>query len=136
MGGQNPYIADPDIKLPTRKFKVTFLPMDVTVEVDPSELPYGDDGLAGSILDIALHHGVEIDHACGGVCGCATCHVHVRQGLDSCSEATDEEEDRLDEAADLSPSSRLSCQTVPDGTGDLVIYVPEWNRNLAREEPH
>ena len=136
MGGQNPYIAEAEVRLPTRKYKITFLPMDVTVEVDPEQLPYGDHGQPGSILDVALGHGIEIDHACGGGCACATCHVHVKQGLDTCNEATDDEEDQLDEAADLSAHSRLSCQTVPDGSCDLVVNVPEWNRNLVREKPH
>ena len=35
--------------------------MNRTVEVVPEDLPYGDHGLAGSILDIALKHGIEIE---------------------------------------------------------------------------
>ena len=61
----------------TRKFKITFLPMNVTVEVDPDKLPLGDTGLPGSILDVALSSGIDIDHACGGVCACSTCHSVV-----------------------------------------------------------
>jgi 2Fe-2S ferredoxin len=133
MGGQNPYITAPDVKMPTQKYKVTFLPMNVTVEVEPEKLPYGHDGLAGSLLDVALHAGIEVDHACGGVCACSTCHVYVRQGSDTCSESTDEEGDMLENAPGLRPTSRLACQTVPDGTADLVVEVPEWNRNLVKE---
>ena len=133
MEGQNPYIKDVDVELPTQKYKMTFMPMNVTVEIDPEELPYGDHGLPGSILDIALKHGVELDHACGGVCACSTCHVIVKQGLDACNEPTDEEEDQLDDAYGLTPQSRLGCQCIPNGTEDLVIEVPHWNRNLSRE---
>ncbi len=133
MGGQNPYIQAAEIRLPTRAFRITFLPMNKTVEVKPEELPYGDHGQPGSILDIALHHGIDLDHACGGVCACSTCHVIVREGLDTCSETSDDEEDQLDEAYGITPESRLGCQCVPDGTRDLVVEIPEWNRNLSRE---
>ncbi len=133
MGGQNPYITDAEVKLPTRKFRVTFLPMNKTVEIDPADLPYGDHGLPGSILDIALQHGVELDHACGGVCACSTCHVVVREGAKACNESTEDEDDQLEEAPGLKPTSRLGCQCVPDGSADIVIEIPEWNRNLSRE---
>ncbi len=133
MGGQNPYIQDVDLRLPTRKYRITFLPANVTVEVDPAELPYGDHGLPGSILDIAMKHGIDLDHACGGVCACSTCHVVVRQGLASCNDPSEEEEDQLDDAYGLTPQSRLGCQCIPDGTQDIVVQIPEWNRNLSRE---
>jgi 2Fe-2S ferredoxin len=133
VGGQNPYIEDAEVELPTQPYKLTFLPMNVTVEVNPEELPYGDHGLPGSILDIALKHGVELDHACGGVCACSTCHVILRQGLESCNDPTDAEEDQLDDAYGLTPHSRLGCQCIPSGKKDIVVEIPQWNRNLSRE---
>ncbi len=133
MGGTNPYIQQPDVTMPTTRYRITFLPMNKTIEVDPERFPYGDDGLPGSLLDIALGHGIEIDHACGGVCACSTCHVIIKEGSETLNEATEEEEDRLDEAPNLQPASRLACQSVPNGTADLVVEVPEWNRNLVQE---
>jgi 2Fe-2S ferredoxin len=133
MGGQNPYIENAEVELPTRKYRVTFMPMNVTVEVNPAELPYGDHGLPGSILDIAMKHGIDLDHACGGVCACSTCHVVVRQGLDACNDPSDEEEDQLDDAYGLTPQSRLGCQCIPNGNQDVVVEIPGWNRNLSRE---
>jgi len=133
MGGTNPYIPRNEPTPADQKFKITFQPMNVTVEVDPEQIPYGVTGLAGSILDIALSHGIAIDHSCGGVCACSTCHVIVRQGGNSLSEMIEAEEDQLSFAPGLTPSSRLSCQSVPDGTSDLVVEVPEWNRNAVRE---
>jgi len=133
MGGSNPYIARNEPTPATQKFKITFLPMNVTVEVDPEKIPYGVTGLPGSILDIALEHGIEIDHSCGGVCACSTCHVIVRQGEESLSEMIEAEEDQLSYAPGLTPSSRLSCQSVPNGKRDLVVEVPAWNRNAVRE---
>ena len=89
----------------TQKFTITFLPMNVTVEVDPEKIPYGQTGLPGSILDIALANGVEIDHACGGVCACSTCHCIVRDGIQSVSEMSDCEEEELSFAPGLTPNS-------------------------------
>ena len=136
MGGTNPFIQKPDAKLPTRPYRITFLPDEETIEVDPAKLPYTRDGEPGSILEIALGHGVDIDHSCGGVCACSTCHVIVRQGLESCQPASEDEEDQLDLAPGLTPQSRLACQAVPDGSCDLVVEIPDWNRNLVKETPH
>ena len=127
-----------ETSLPTQKFRIRVIDeqkQEHVVEVDPAKLPYGDHGEPGSLLDIALGNGVEIDHACGGVCACATCHVIVREGFDACHEPTDEEEDQLDSAAGPTPQSRLACQCIPTGKADLVVEIPAWNRNLARE-PH
>jgi 2Fe-2S ferredoxin len=133
MGGSNPYIKYPQIKKPSKKFKVRFMPMNKVVEVDPDLLPFGETGLPGSVLDIAMAHGIEIDHACGGVSACSTCHVIVKEGGASCNEAEDYELDMLDNAPGNSVNSRLSCQACPNGSVDLVVEIPGWNRNLARE---
>jgi 2Fe-2S ferredoxin len=133
MGGTNPYVEQAAPQPAAKKFTITFLPMNVTVEVDPEKLPYGVTGLPGSILDVGLAHGVDIDHACGGVCACSTCHCIVREGIESVSEMSDAEEDELSYAPGLTPKSRLSCQSVPDGSRNLVVEIPNWNRNLVRE---
>lgn len=134
MGGENPYIRTTAPRLPTRAYQLTILPQNAVIAVDPAKLPYSRDGQKGSILEIALGHGVEIDHACGGVCACSTCHVIVRKGLESMPEASDDENDQLDNARGLTPQSRLACQAVPDGSCDVVIEIPSWNRNLVSEE--
>ncbi|MCC7013262.1 MAG: 2Fe-2S iron-sulfur cluster binding domain-containing protein [Planctomycetes bacterium] len=136
MGGSNPYIQSSKYALPQQAYEITFLPMNKVVRVEPADLPYSRDGAKGSLLEIALGHGVEIDHACGGVCACSTCHVIVREGLESCNEASDDELDQLDNARGLSPKSRLACQTVPNGSRHVVVEIPSWNRNLVREEHH
>jgi ferredoxin, 2Fe-2S len=134
MGGTNPYIKPVEAKLPTKPYTITFQPMNVKVEVDPKKLPYSREGQKGSILEIALGNGIEIDHACGGVCACSTCHVIVRKGFETIPEANEDEEDQLDNAPGLTPQSRLSCQSVPDGSSDLVVEIPSWNRNMVKEE--
>jgi len=136
MAAQNPYIQDDDPQLPSDRYAVTFIDAQQqkhVIEVDPAEIPYGDHGRPGSLLDIALAHGIAIDHACGGVCACSTCHVIVTEGLDSCNEPSDAEEDQLDNAYGVTAQSRLACQCVPCGTNDLTVTVPSWNRNLVSE---
>ena len=117
-----------------KKFKITFQPSGKTIEVGDVDPDAHHEGRPGSILDYADHQGIEIDHACGGFAACSTCHVIVREGLESCNESSDDEEDMLDEAPGLTVQSRLSCQTIPDGSRDLVVEIPAWNRNLAKEE--
>lgn len=132
MGGSNPYIKSPEIKKPKKPFRITFENLNKTIEVSPDYPVYGT-GLEGSVLDIALSVGIDIDHACGGVCACSTCHIYVKKGGQNCSPSTDNENDMLDLAPDVRPNSRLACQCVPNGEEDLVIEIPSWNRNLARE---
>jgi 2Fe-2S ferredoxin len=136
MGGSNPYTKDAAPSLPKKAYQLTILPAGVTIQVDPARIPYSRTGHKGSILEIALGNDVEIDHACGGVCACSTCHIVVKQGLESCSPATEDEEDQIDNARGVTRQSRLACQCVPDGSSDVVVEVPAWNRNLVREGPH
>jgi 2Fe-2S ferredoxin len=136
MAGTNPYVKPVAVAGPARRYSVTFQPSGEVVEVDPARIPYGRTGLPGSLLDIALAHDVDLDHACGGVLACSTCHVVLRKGAESCGEASEDELDQLDKAPGVEPTSRLGCQCVPDGTSDLVVEVPNWNRNLVREAPH
>ena len=133
MGGTNPYIKEPEVKKPTQKFCVRVENADRVIEVDPAKIPFGDTGLPGSLLDILLSHGIEMDHACGGVCACATCHIYVKDGADSCPAPEEAENDMLDMAPDIKPTSRLACQCVPNGEKDVTVEIPSWNRNYARE---
>lgn len=88
------------------------------------------------LLEIAVEAGINIEHSCGGVCACSTCHVYVEQGMDEVSESTEAEEDRVEEAPGLQINSRLSCQCEVEGNGPIVVRVPAWNRNAVKEVPH
>lgn len=91
-----------------------------------------------SVLDAALAQGVDMDHACGGVCACSTCHIKIHVGADCFREATEDEEDQLDKARDVALNSRLGCQAVLErmpADGKVEIAIPEWNVNLV-QEPH
>ena len=136
MGGTNPYIEKTEIAKPVKPYTITFLRSDkktIEIQVDPDKVPYGPTGQPGSILDIALAHGIDLEHVCGGVCACSTCHVVVRKGLDTCTEGTDDEFDQLEEAPGITLQSRLGCQCVPSGNSDIVVEIPALNKNLVKE---
>jgi len=90
-----------------------------------------------SILEVAMDKGVGLDHACGGVCACSTCHVKIRQGRELFTESTEEEEDQLDEARDIELCSRLGCQArlLKDSDETIRVQIPFWNVNLVQEGP-
>ena len=94
-------------------------------------MPYHEHGKKGSILDILMHHNVNLEHACGGSCACTTCHIIVKAGADGMSEAEDDELDKLDFAPGLTLQSRLGCQAVP--SGDVTVEIPTWNINYVSE---
>lgn len=115
--------------------KVTFIAPNetegTTVEFEKGKLPYDGHGLPESLLDVAMHFHLPLEHACGGSCACTTCHVYVVQGKENLSEAEDDELDRLDTAAGLTLKSRLGCQAVVKG--DVTVEIPNWNRNYVSE---
>jgi ferredoxin, 2Fe-2S len=92
--------------------------------------------LGQTILDAAMDQGLALDHACGGVCACSTCHVRIQQGLECFQEPSDDELDQLDEARGTGLDSRLGCQArlqkLPPG-GVIGIAIPTWNVNAVRE---
>jgi ferredoxin, 2Fe-2S len=89
-----------------------------------------------NLLEVAMANGINIEHACGGVCACSTCHVYIEKGMNLLSESTEAEEDRVEEAPGLQRNSRLACQCVIKGPGEIVLRVPSWNRNAVKEIPH
>ena len=107
--------------------KIEFIDEGKTIEI----------AVGQSILEAAMDNGVDLDHACGGVCACSTCHVKIRQGAAHFSESTEEEEDQLDDARDIELCSRLGCQTrLQAETDELIrVQVPFWNVNLVQEGP-
>ena len=113
--------------------RVTFLPEGRTVEFKFGTLSYDGHGEPMSFLDIAENYGLFLDHACGGVCACTTCHLHVRQGAEGISEAEDKELDRMETAAGIELNSRLGCQAVVEKPGTYVVEIPKWNRNYVQE---
>jgi 2Fe-2S ferredoxin len=85
-----------------------------------------------SICRALLDNGIEIEHACELSCACTTCHVVVKEGFASLTPSDEDEDDLLDKAWGLTPTSRLSCQAIVAGA-DLVIEIPKYTINYAKE---
>ena len=97
--------------------------------------PQGDriEAPAGtSICEALLENGIAIEHACEMSCACTTCQVVVKAGLASLGEMDESEEDLLDRAWGLTPTSRLSCQAILSNS-DVTIEIPKYTVNHARE---
>lgn len=93
--------------------------------------------LGQSLLELALENDIAIEHACGGVTACSTCHVHIDEGEDCFNEPEDEELDRVEEAPGNDFASRLSCQARIQAANEIItVRVPAWNRNAVKEVPH
>ncbi len=86
-----------------------------------------------SLCEAMIEHGVEIEHACEMSCACTTCHVIVREGFNSLGEMDESEEDLLDRAWGLEPTSRLSCQAIVSNQ-DVTIEIPKYSINHAKEK--
>jgi len=85
-----------------------------------------------SICDTLLENHIDIEHACEKQAACTTCHVILRKGFESLEPAEEKEEDMLDKAWGLEPTSRLSCQAKVAGA-DLTIEIPKYTINYERE---
>jgi ferredoxin, 2Fe-2S len=87
------------------------------------------DGEVGStVMEAAIKNGVPgIEAECGGACACSTCHVYIDDAWrEKVGEPSPMEEDMLDFAYEVRPSSRLSCQIkVSDDLDGLTVQTPE-----------
>jgi 2Fe-2S ferredoxin len=107
----------------------------ITVLPHPEYCPQGatvEASVGTSIAEALLESGIPIEHACGLVCACTTCHVVVRQGSASLNPISDCEEDLLDRAWGLQAASRLSCQAVL-ADADVTVEIPRYSINHANE---
>ena len=86
-----------------------------------------------SLLRVAMDNGVALEHNCGGVCACSTCHVKIQVGAELLSPAGEIELDQLEQAPGYAAESRLACQAVVVRGGIVRCVIPNWNRNAVAE---
>ena len=87
-----------------------------------------DGELGSTVMETAIKNGVPgIEAECGGACACSTCHVYVDEAwCEKTGEPSPMEEDMLDFAFEVRPTSRLSCQIkVTEALDGLVVSTPE-----------
>jgi 2Fe-2S ferredoxin len=85
-----------------------------------------------TILDIAHRNDIDIEGACEGSLACSTCHVIVdKEWYGRLDEPSEDEEDMLDLAFGLTPTSRLGCQVViTEELDGLTVALPAETRNM------
>ncbi|MDX8395215.1 MAG: 2Fe-2S iron-sulfur cluster-binding protein [Mariprofundaceae bacterium] len=91
---------------------ITFLPINKTVWIEPST----------SVLEAALENKIDLNHACDGNLACATCHIYIRQGEETLTPSSADEDNMLDSANNPLPCSRLACQVKP--TQNITVEIP------------
>ncbi|MFZ4560958.1 MAG: 2Fe-2S iron-sulfur cluster-binding protein [Saprospiraceae bacterium] len=87
-----------------------------------------------SILEVTEEHDIHLNHNCGGVCACSTCHVYILKGEDDLEEISDKEEDFIDRAINPRLQSRLGCQCVIlDEEAYIEVEIPDQRRIIGHE---
>ena len=91
-----------------------------------------DAPLGLSVLEIAQRNDIDIEGACEGSLACSTCHVIVDPDwFGRLEEPSEDEEDMLDLAFGLTPTSRLGCQIIiTEDLDGLTVTVPAETFNL------
>src|SRR6516225_1001549 len=109
------------------------MPKIIFIERDGSRREV-DAPRGGSVLEVARRHDIDIEGACEGSLACSTCHIIVDpEWYALLNEATEDEEDMLDLAFNLTKTSRLGCQIViTEELDGLTVQLPAATRNLLR----
>jgi 2Fe-2S ferredoxin len=92
-------------------------------EENPDKAIFVEVESGDTILDAALDNQIHLNHNCGAVCACSTCHVYIEKGMDALPEITDKEEDFIDRAENPRINSRLGCQCIINS--DIEVTIPD-----------
>lgn len=98
--------------------RITFITVD-------GERVETDAKAGNSVMEVAKELDLPMLAACGGALACATCHVIVEEDwFEKTGELSEDEEDLLDTAHDLTETSRLCCQIkVSDDLDGLIVRL-------------
>jgi ferredoxin, 2Fe-2S len=107
------------------------MPRIVFIDRDGTEREV-DAPLGLSVLEVAHRNDIDIEGACEGSLACSTCHVIVDpEWYELLKDASEDEEDMLDLAFNLSKTSRLGCQIIiTEELDGLTVRLPAATRNL------
>lgn len=87
-----------------------------------------------SILEVTEENDIHLNHNCGGVCACSTCHVYIEKGEEYLEEISDKEEDFIDRAINPKLESRLGCQCIIlDEDAHVEVQIPDQTRIIGHE---
>jgi ferredoxin len=79
-----------------------------------------------NLMEVCKSYELPVKGTCGGMAMCASCHCYIESDHEL-KEATDDEEDMLDQAFFVEDNSRLGCQIFmqPELEGLTVTLAPE-----------
>ncbi len=87
-----------------------------------------------TIQEVTEDNDIHLNHNCGCVCACSTCHVYIEKGEDTLQEITDREEDFIDRAINPRIESRLGCQCVIlKDDADIEVIIPDQSQIIGHE---
>lgn len=86
------------------------------------------------LVEVSEDNDIHLNHNCGEVCACSTCHVYVNAGDEFLPEISDREEDFIDRAINPRIESRLGCQCViEDANAVIEVEIPDQSRIIGHE---
>jgi len=79
-----------------------------------------------SILELALLNNIPLQHDCGGICACTSCHLYVEEGMEFIDDQSRREQAFIERALNPRSNSRLGCQSILlNGYGQITVLLPE-----------
>ena len=80
-----------------------------------------------SLLEIFLNSNIALNHECGGICACSTCHLYINRGSKHFDDRSIREEHFIDKVVAAEPNSRLACQCIIlDDDGHIEVTIPSF----------
>ena len=87
-----------------------------------------------TLQEVTEDNDIHLNHNCGCVCACSTCHVYVEKGDEFLKEITDREEDFIDRAINPRIESRLGCQCVIlEEDAEIEVVIPDQKLIIGHE---
>lgn len=81
--------------------------------------------MAMSLMEVCKSYELPVEGTCGGMALCASCHCYVLSDHEL-TEASDAEEDMLDQAFFVEENSRLGCQIrITEEIDGLIVKLAE-----------
>lgn len=78
----------------------------------------------GNLLSVLLNKDLDVLKECGGRGMCATCHIYVKEGIESLTPVNRRERRTLEIITSCQTNSRLACQARVIGEGVVVELPP------------
>ena len=86
------------------------------------------------LVEVCEENDIHLNHNCGEVCACSTCHVYIKKGGQYFPEISDREEDFIDRAINPTLESRLACQCfIQEENIEIEVQIPLQSKIIGHE---